>query len=103
MQGIPVIINALDQNSNKEHTPFVYLHGKLEEDNNFDLCQVINLPKLTGVYSALVNIGEETRKAKLYFWFPGHNQPPKGLVVDIDDNSGNSTALDKYLMKSNYV
>lgn len=114
----PVVIYAIPYEGNEwEQTSFVYLHGKLEQDNGFDLCHVVNLPKGEGIYSALVNMTvdgvEKTIKSMLYLWYPktcfqGDNlsQMPlimKGLVCDIDDNYANNDARNKFERKTFYI
>ncbi len=87
-----MVIYALDINYNtsapkteKHNGSFVYLHGKLEDKNGFDLVEYIDpLPCEDGEYDAEVQFANRERlSCRLYFWHANGMQ--KGLVVLPDD------------------
>lgn len=68
-----------------EDFPFVYLHGKLNRLNYYDLVEVDELPAEEGIYDVDVILADKSKfKGKLFFWkndFPFQH----GLVVEEND------------------
>lgn len=79
-------------------TPFVYLHGILEDKNGFDLCWIDPFPKEEGIYDcdAILQNGE-TIPSKLYLYFIDNfpyegERLNRGLVVANSDRVENEYA-----------
>lgn len=91
-------IYAFDVNNyaykDKDLWNFVYLHGKLQYENGFDLVACDCKPGKPGIYNATVHLHNgEIRKAKLYYW---KTNIERGLVVAIDDLEHLLDAEQKY-------
>lgn len=79
-------------------TPFVYLHGILEDKNGFDLCWIDPFPDKEGIYDceAILQNGE-TIPSKLYLYFIDNfhyegERLNRGLVVANSDRVENEYA-----------
>jgi len=79
-------------------TPFVYLHGILEDKNGFDLCWIDPFPNEEGIYDceAILQNGE-TIPSKLYLYFIDNfhyegERFNRGLVVANSDRVENEYA-----------
>lgn len=78
-------IYAIKCSDSKPFTDGIYLHGKLEELNGFDLCLADPKPDNEyGVAMCDVIIDDKTYQGKFYYW---HNSIDRlrGLVVALDD------------------
>jgi len=64
-------------------TEFVYLHGRFEDDNGYDLIYCEQLPAKDGIYDCDVVINDVAAPGKLFFWRVGKTN--RGLVVSLDD------------------
>ena len=76
-------------------TPFVYLHGTLQDKNGYDLCWIDPLPDEEGIYDceAVLQNGE-TIPSKLYLYFIDNfhyegERMNRGLVVANTDRIEN--------------
>lgn len=76
-------------------TPFVYLHGTLQDKNGYDLCWIDPLPDEEGIYDceAILQNGE-TIPSKLYLYFIDNfhyegERMNRGLVVANTDRIEN--------------
>ena len=73
-------------------TPWVYLHGMLQDKNGFDLCLIDPMTNHDGIYDceAILSTGE-TYPSKLYLYFvPRYTQTSlaminRGLIVANED------------------
>ena len=79
-------------------TPFVYLHGTLQDKNGYDLCWIDPLPDEEGIYDceAVLQNGE-TIPSKLYLYFIDNfhyegERMNRGLVVANSDRVENEYA-----------
>ena len=85
----------------------LYLHGKLEDDNGYDLCLIENCPDADGIYNCevMMNNGTDIRKAKLFYWVFSKNgyDKPRGLVVQVDDTEHLRSAQWKYEQKCEFI
>jgi hypothetical protein len=83
-------------------TPFIYLHGTLQDRNGFDLVHIEELPSEDGIYECTVRFSDnESYEAKLYLWFiENWYCRNRGLVVAVDDTESNDDALSKYNKRS---
>lgn len=74
-------------------TPWVYLHGMLEDKNGFDLCLIDPMPTHDGIYDceAVLHTGE-TYPSKLYLYFvkafctTRDSMMNRGLIVANEDS-----------------
>ena len=92
---------SLEKCDDDEHplTGYIYLHGKLQAENGFDLCHIDELPKEDGVYDCEVTLSNGTiKKARLYFWRTRYRN--RGLIVDPDHVGDNLFANTKYKIRS---
>lgn len=89
--------------NDKDHpvTGFIYLHGELQVENDFDLCHIDQLPEEDGIYDCEVRMNNGTVKsAKLYFWKSEVRNINRGLIVSADNNSDNHFAESKFKIRS---
>lgn len=101
-----------DNNNHNNLAEFVYLHGKLHDKNDFDLCCIDDLPNKDGKYSCKVIYIDGTIElgCTLYFW---HSESPyakrcpaafqHGLIVSDSDYNAVSYAEECYTKKVNQV
>jgi hypothetical protein len=74
-------------------TPWVYLHGMLQDKNGFDLCLIDHMPTHDGIYDceAILSTGE-TYPSKLYLYFIPQDyfgrvsMMNRGLIVANEDS-----------------
>ena len=77
---------------------FVYLHGKLEKLNHFDLCSIDEEPTRDGIYDVKVELVDHSiYNTKLFFW---HDKTKysfqHGLIVEEHDYENLDYAKQKY-------
>lgn len=77
---------------------FVYLHGKLEKLNHFDLCSIDEEPTKDGIYDVEVELVDHSiYNAKLFFWHDNTNYSfQHGLIVEEHDYENLDYAKQKY-------
>lgn len=106
-----ILPNKIDGSDGYNTTPWIYLHGLIEDINGFDLCMVKEgLPShkicndsITvyeeGIYDCITIINNEEIPSKLYLWNiyrdPVHEY--KGLVVMDGDKDAMEYALNCYV------
>ena len=101
-----ITIHANTYNRCTSISDWIYLHGKLEEINGFDLCRVEGLalpPKEEdfGIHFVTTIINGIDYPSKLYLW-KRHNSWA-GLVVGILDTEGMREAEELFNKKSEDV
>ena len=87
----------------KDHpvTGFIYLHGELQIENDFDLCHIDQLPEEDGIYDCEVSMTNGvTKPAKLYFWKSKVRNINRGLIVSADNKRDNNFAESKFNIRS---
>lgn len=109
-----MIITAISMSDTKiQPTIGVYLHGKLEKENGYDLCKVDECEsgfyrnKEDGIYPCTVEMTNGNRyEATMYLWqIPlAHNtKQTKALVVRNDDTKSVEDAKTKYENRSIWI
>ena len=75
----------------------IYLHGKLERINGYDMCS-LDIPKREGIYECCTVIGEDMYISKLFYWTVTNygRKINRGLVVSISDKNGLEEAQKMY-------
>lgn len=97
----------------------IYLHGKLDNDNGYDLCGLRHLPEGDGVYDCevMMNDGNDVRQAKLFYWTTNHEGViidgngcrhgkwvrRRGLVVQMGDEEGMQFAQKKFDKRTEFL
>lgn len=105
-----ILVHALDVNgidNRPSVTTGVYLHGKLQDMNGFDLVDIENMPTEEGIYECKVQLAGKTDyiTAKLYFWkdkeiFPGRD---RGLIVWRGDLVATYYAIRKFKERAGMI
>ena len=73
----------------------IYLHGTLEEENGFDLCNIEEPLSKDGTYMVdCILANGNVRRSNLYFWTIkyGDETQLRGLVCDCNDKEANEYA-----------
>lgn len=99
--------NTFDVEYDGMLTNRVYLHGKLQDDNGFDLCWIPYFgcmpPYAVGKYinEFEIDINGEIRKVNVYVWAKRKYEPfdYHGLVVYADDKEAIEYAENTYKIK----
>jgi hypothetical protein len=94
--GIMIKVYGRKFGVDKPITPWVYLHGMLQDKNGFDLCLIAPMPTHDGIYDceAVLSTGE-TYPSKLYLYFvPRYASTQfsminRGLIVANEDSDEN--------------
>ena len=87
----------------------IYLHGKLEMENGYDLCGLKELPDRDGIYDCEVLTDNGTRQAKLFYWttqlvaYDRSFTQRRGLVVQLDDSENMMTAREEFAARSEFL
>lgn len=87
----------------------IYLHGKLERENGYDLCGLKELPDKDRVYDCEVLMDTRVHKAKLFYWTvqaKAYNKTVtkhRGLVVAVDDSESMLTAQEEFENRSEFL
>lgn len=78
-------------------TPHVYLHGNLQDWNDYDLCLVEKLPEAEGIYEC-ETVFEDGHiiPSVLFFWHGTEPFSNRGLIVDKRDTDALNDARQKY-------
>ena len=91
-------IYGIDYNDNSKKQPwsYVYLHGMLEDMNDYDLCYTNDKKPVENTRKSVrIHIKDKTIYGSLFYWY--ENGIPHGLVVADDDHEGYSEALKQWL------
>lgn len=87
-------------------TDYVYLHGKVEKMNGFDLVWVTEMPTEDGIYDCEVRTcnSEELIPCKFFYWT---TETPfkrdRGLIVMLGDNEHMQDAQAKFDERTPYL
>lgn len=98
-------IKALGQNDSGKVASGIYLHGKLEDINGYDLVE-FEPPKERGLYECFVDIQGKIYEARLFYWqveLSIDYKMDRGLIVSIDDNDALVFASEKYLRSASWI
>lgn len=86
----------------KDITPYIYLHGVIQDEVGFDLISLDKVPELPGIYSVRVFVSETiSHICSMYYWIA--QAKDRGIIVFADDFEGAKYARDKYLERSAYL
>jgi len=84
-----------DNDHNHNQWSFVYLHGKLETLNGFDLCYTFDTKPVDDTKKSVrVHIGNQHIYATLFYW--NSKGSVRGLIVADDDEEAYQYALQKF-------
>lgn len=85
-------------------TPWIWIDGKLERINGYDLCYVEDVPTQEGIYDCEVDINGELYRAKLFYWHSiesnGEYGRWMGYVSEVNDARSLAWSQLKYDSKS---
>lgn len=90
-------------------TPFVYLHGTLQDKNGYDLCWIDPLPDEEGIYDCVAILQNgETVPSKLYLYFIDNfhyegERLNRGLVCAVSDVFSNDFSKAKMQVHSPHL
>lgn len=82
-------------------TPYIYLHGELEEENGFDGCYVTRIPETDGIYDCKVIIDDTFYISKFYYWT--RHGIDRGLIVKSGDKKAEEFAKKKFIDRADYL
>ena len=100
----PWNINATEEEKDEESKYYItyssiYLHGKLDSDNEYDLCGIEEFPNEPspedGFHCIVVMRNGEKRKARLFLWKTKKWSFWKGLIVQEGDDYYMKDAMQK--------
>lgn len=84
-------------------TSGIYLDGKLEDLNGFDLVHIEQeLPTVNGVFDCEVTINEITYSAKFFFW-RSEVTGPRGLISEVDDTDSLEASQEKFNARAAFI